>query len=206
MTVEMTLSSRRIKEASSKKGYKRSYVVFNEKNGGQLACCDLCGNVESSPVSIVDSAGQEFILKPSRKIMPSKWILTDQNSMPVYEVERASVVKLLNPIGRNLLTVHNLIDKKRYELNNLSKNKLDLMFGPSMLEWYLMEGNVALAGIERRKNGAGIESEKGFLSKLKCFLKPSNWILVTNSDSHLISAPAFIAMMMLFDVLTKSPE
>ena len=206
MTVEMSLSGIYRKEASSKKGYKRSYVVRDVQSKSQLAYCDLCSYVESSPVPIVDADGREFILTPNRKIMPSKWILTDCDSVPVYEIERASAAKILNPLGRKLLTVRCLSEKKEYELHHLAKNKLDLMSAPSTFDWYLLEGEVAVAGLECRKGESNAESGKGFLSKLKSFLQPSSWILVTHSDSHLISASAFIAMMMLYHAITRPSE
>jgi len=188
---------------ASQKGYRRSYSVEDEESGKQLAHCDLFGYFESSTVQIINEHNLAYSISPNRKVLPSKWTLRDDNRVDIYEIERASVAKLFNPLGRKILSIRNLTANKVYELTNLTDSKLDLMFGPASTTWYLLENGNVVAGFQRKK-APKQQLSNGVLSKLKEFFQPSFWVMQSQSPSHLISGPAFLALMILFESHTRS--
>lgn len=193
-------------EAQERKGYRRTWEVRDVDTDECLAHCHQCGMVEATRMEITRPDGEALELRPNRKLMPSKWLLGPPGAgNPDWELQRASVAKLMNPLGRSILTVRNMATGRELVLTNLTDSKLDLILGPSSLDWYLVDGKKPVAGIDRRKDPEKVKEGKGLLSRIGNFFVSSHHVLVSEEDEHVISGPAFLSMMLLHATLTNAP-
>lgn len=196
MTIEWMYIDRYDREKAVQKKYKRSYSVLDVKSEAILVSCDVIGHMESNQVELTTPEGQLF-LNPNRKIMPSKWLLTDSQGQLVSEISRASVVKLMNPIGRHLLTIQT--GGREFQMMNVAKSKLDIMFGTASVDWALMENKQAVAGFDRRKDPNAKSEKSGFLGKIQSFLTSHYWVILIDDISPPLSPSTFLSMMLVFE-------
>ncbi len=185
------------------KGYRRSYAVQDEGSGQVLARCDLYGQAAGTEVVIQGNEAQTWRMRPNRKVMPTLWTLYDHQGQPCFEIARQPAHKALNPLERNLFTLRVQPSGRTLVLRHQTESRLDLVFGAGSLDWGLLENGKTVAGLGRSKQGG---SPDGWLGKLKGLMRPAYWTLISDASEPVLSAPAFLAVMLLFEAFVKTSE
>ncbi|WP_196159676.1 hypothetical protein [Reinekea sp. G2M2-21] len=185
------------------KGYKRSYQVIDEATQKTLAHSDVFGYVSHDAITVQNDLGDVATLAPNRKIMPSEWTLSDAKKLPLYTYARMSLVKAMNPFGRDVMTVTDALSARTFHLRNTTESKLDLLLGPSSTDWVLFEGDAVVGYLDRRKDPNAPLPGNKVLASLKRFMQSSDWVFVSTESEPALSASGYLILMLLFEELTK---
>ena len=201
--MEYRLSSAYNMELAKQKGYKRSYQVTDEATQKTLAHSDVFGYVSHDAITVQNDFGDVATLAPNRKIMPSEWTLSDVKKVPLYTYARLSLVKAMNPFGRDVMTVTDARSARTFHLRNTTESKLDLLLGPSSTDWVLFEGDAIVGYLDRRKDPNVPLPGNKVLASLKRFMQSSDWVFVSTETEPALSASGYLILMLLFEELTK---
>lgn len=179
--------------------YTGSCELLDEHSGQRMAVCDLAGSPALHPVGIADSRGQFWSMEPNRRVMPSRWILTDPAGDAAAQFEQRILAKLVNLSYRVVLTLLDGDGNERYRLVDPRGSLLDQLFiGPN--EWALLSGETAVAKLLRLPVDA--VPAKGLLGKLKNLLQSPEEGFVSAGREHLLPASVVMGMLLLVKELT----
>jgi hypothetical protein len=132
--------------------------------------------------------------------MPARWTLSVDGEPMIAEFARRSLgAALVNPLGRTVLTV---FDARRAEVGQLvdpRTSTADRVAGPGPSNWRFVRGDMHLATLRRLASDKA--PAKTFLGRVLDALTSSDWGLVSLADTHAISAPVALAMLLLFEDL-----
>ena len=82
------------------RGHRYSLEMLDELTQQVMATCDLTGRATFAVLALVDEQQRVWRMGPNRKIMPSRWIVTDPQQRVVMQFERSILGKLSNPLHK----------------------------------------------------------------------------------------------------------
>ena len=88
------------RKAGIAKGYRHSLEMLDEGTQQVLATCDLVGRASFAELTLLDEHQQPWRMRPNRKLMPSRWIVTDPQQRIVMQFEQNILGKLSNPLHK----------------------------------------------------------------------------------------------------------
>lgn len=182
--------------------YRGTYEILDEQTQQVMAYCDLSGHATFSLVSIMDKDHKTWTMKPNRKILPTRWILTGPSQSLAMQFDQNLSRKLKNPIYRGILTLLDSQDREVYHLVDPRENFIDRVLGIGPDDWVLIEGDELVARITHLVRYEG--QPAGLWQKLRAFLTPTDKGVVSLKGSHVLSAPIALAMLLLLHELTAS--
>ena len=192
---------RRFYEKGDKpKKYRGSYAVADEGTGQVMARGDLVGQAAFATHTFLDQDQQAWQMKPNRKIMPSRWILTDPEGKVALQFDQKILGKMINPLYRIVLAVLDREGREIYRLVDPRTNIPDRLLGVNIGEWTIMEGDrpvAKLACLPREQ-----APPKGMFKAIKKFFTSSDRAVICAGNRHVLPAPAVLGMLWLFDQLT----
>jgi hypothetical protein len=188
------------REGLPPKHYRGTWQLSDERTRQVLATCDLMGVVTIRAHDIVDGEGQVWRLAANRRIMPSRWLLTDPAQRLALQFHQQILRKLLNPWRRTGLVLLDAGGKELFRLVDPRTGVLDRIFGPGIDDWVLMAPDHAAARLVRLEKEQ--EPPKGMLGRLGKLLARSDQGIASTGLTHALPAPAALALLMLVNELT----
>jgi hypothetical protein len=184
------------------KKYECTVEIIDDESKQVMAVCDVIGKAAFSPLAIMDHRQQVWQMRPNRKIMPSRWIVTDPGQNIVVQFDQKILGKMVNPLCRVLLSLEDGDGKEIYRLVDPRTNIPDRILGAGPDDWALMAGDVPVARLARLPRQS--EPAKGIFGRLKNFLASSDSGLVSAGSDHVLPAPVALAMLLLFKELSDT--
>jgi hypothetical protein len=185
------------------KKYRGSYELSDEATGQVAASCDLIGKAMFAGLEISDADANLWRLRPNRRIMPTRWALQDPSEKVVLQFDQKVLGKLTNPLYRVALTLLDAEGKERYRLVDPRTSIPDRVMSFNVGDWPLLEGKRPVAKMTALAREPQ-KPRKGLLGKLKNLIKLSDRGFVSASATHLLPAPAVLALLLLFDEVTDT--
>ncbi len=189
------------KECTSK-GYRHSLTMLDEATQQVMARCDLIGRASLAELLLFDERQQPWRMRPNRKIMPSRWIVTDPQQRIAMQFEQNILGKLSNPLHK---VVFNLLDGEGqllYRLLDPRSAIADRLFGIGPDDWAISDGERLVAKLIRLPRPK--PESRGLLAALRLLLTPADPAIVSSGPQHLFPAPVALAMLLLFQELTDA--
>lgn len=184
------------------KKYKCTVELIDDESKQVLAVCDVVGKAAFSPLTIIDHRQQAWQMRPNRKIMPSRWIVTDPGQKIAMQFDQKILGKMVNPLYRVLLSLEDGEGKEIYRLVDPRTSIPDRILGAGPNDWVLMDGDMPVARLARLPRQS--EPAKTIFGRLKSFLASSDDGLVSAGGDHVLPAPVALAMLLLFKELTDA--
>lgn len=180
--------------------YQHSLELTDEHTREVMATCDLIGKAMSSTLAIMDRDQRIWEMKPSSKVTPSCWAVTDPDQRIAMQLDQMAVARLANPLYRVALA---LLDAEGSELYRLVDPRTDmpdkaLGLGPS--EWALLKDERPVGKLVRLPRQP--DRAAGFLGKMRRHLAGSDQGIVSAGSDHVLAAPVALGMLMIFNELT----
>lgn len=182
------------------KKYTYTFEVADENTRQVVAICDLTGKACFSTLAIMDSQGKSWQMKPNRKIMPSRWVVTDPAQTIAAHFDQKILGKLSNPLYKTVLVILDCEGNEVHRLIDPRTNIPDRILGLGPNDWALMEGDKLVARLTYLRRGT--EPPKGIFGKFKELFAGTDWGVVSVGTEPILPAPVALAMLMLFDELT----
>lgn len=182
------------------KDYRGSLEVIDEGTGERRAVCDLAGRAVFSTLEILDHRGRTWTMRPNRRVMPSRWVVTDPDGRVAVQLDQKLLGKLTNPLYRVALSLRDGKGEELYRLVDPRTGIPDRVMGLGPHEWGILEGERPVARLVRlsRQRPAG----GGLLGKLKRALTPSDRGIISAGSDHLLPAPVALGLLLIFEELT----
>lgn len=182
------------------KGYQHTLELLDEHSGQILATCDVVGRPIFATLEIIDEQGRTWRMQPNRKLMPSRWIVTDPDQVIAMQFDQKILGKLANPIYKCALAFLDANGEELYRLIDPRTNVPDRMFGivgPD--DWVIVEGErlaarLVLLPCEQAKSS-------GLRGVLRKFVAMSDPGIVSIGPEHLFPAPVAVGMLVVFAVI-----
>jgi hypothetical protein len=182
-------------------GYRHSFEVSDEQTGRILASCDLMGRAAFTVLAIADHDGGIWLTSPNRKVMPSRWALTDPGGQTVVQIDAKIAGKLLNPLYRTSLAVLDAHGNERFRLLDPRTGTADRILGTGPGEWAFVSGEDVVARLVLLpKQG---DPPAGILGRIARLFADSDRGLVSLGRDHILPAPAVLAIAAIHDELTN---
>jgi len=178
------------------KKYRGPFRLIDEDTGLVAASCDLVGNAAFATVTIRDGENRHWQMRPNRKVMPSRWIVTDPQQRVAMQFDQKILAKLVNPLYRTVLVLLTEDDSEAFRLVDPVANIADRMFGAKIGDWAVLSGDKLVAKLTRLKRAG--EPAGGLLGKVRHWLQSSDFAIVSASEEHALSAPVALSMYLIF--------
>ena len=184
------------------KDYRGSYALVDEHTAQVLASCDVMGQATFTPVSLIDHEQRIWTMRPNRRIMPSRWIVTDPDQSIAVQFDQNISQKILNPIYRNILTLYDGEGQEICRIADPRTSTPDRILGVGPDGWLVLRGDEAVAQVIRLpgKEGHG----DGLLARIRQFLTSHEIGIISHGCSHFLPAAPTLAMLLLIIELTGS--
>lgn len=182
------------------KGYRYSLDLLDEPSQLVLASCDVTGPPANSTLVITDEQGRSWTMAPNRKLMPTRWSVTDPAERIAMQFDLKLMGKLVNPVQRVALALLDGEGKEVHRVIDPRTSIPDRLLGTGPNDWILTEGDrpvARLARLPRRPRQPGI------IGFLKGLLIPSDPGIVSLGPSHALSPPVALGMMIVFNEVTN---
>ena len=182
--------------------YKGTMQVRDHLTEDVLASCDVIGDPVFAAQTVKDAKGQAWQMKANRRLMPSRWLVSNPDGQVVMQFDQKISRKLVNPLTRVMLALLDADGRERYRFVDPESNLIDKVMGGSPLEWAIVEGPTEVAklvNIPREK-----VKPKGIRGWVQRLLAGSDRCLVSQGPSHLLPAPAALSLIILFDALSTN--
>lgn len=167
-----------------------------------MAAGDLVGQAVFATTTISDHHQHIWHMKPNRRVMPTRWTLTDPQGQVALQFDQKILGKLTNPIYKVVLAILDSDGKERYRLVDPRTDIPDRIMGVHTGEWTIVAGDqpvAKLGWLPREK-----PSPKGLFKFLDRFLTASDRAVISAGPHHLLPAPAVLGLLLLFDELTDT--
>lgn len=184
------------------KDYRGSYALVDEHTAQTMASCDLMGQATFSPVSLIDHEHRIWTMRPNRRIMPSRWIVTDPDQSIAVQFDQNISRKILNPIYRNILTLYDGEGKETCRIADPRTSTPDRILGVGPDGWLVLRGEEAVAEVVRLPGNEG--EATGLLARLRQFFTSRDIGIKSQGSSHFLPAAPALAMLLLISELTGS--
>jgi len=182
------------------KKYRHTLELTDDRTQQVMAACDVIGQATFSNLAIADSDQRAWRMRPNRKVMPSRWIVTDPEERVAMQFDQKILGKLVNPLYRVALA---LLDRDGEEVCRLvdpRTNIPDRILGLGPGEWALLAADEPVAKLVRLSRRTGPPA--GALGKLRRFFAVSDRGIVSAGRDHVLAAPVALGMLMIFEELT----
>ena len=184
------------------KGYQHTLELLDERAGQVMATCDVMGRFAFATHEIIDDLGRTWRMEPNRKLMPSRWIVSDPHQAIAMQFDQKIAGKLVNPLYKCAMSFLDRDDVELYRLIDPRTNIPDRMFGTGPDDWVIVEGDALVAKLVRLpREETRASGLRGVLRKL--VVTPDQGIVSIGTE-HLLSAPVALGMIIIFTVLTDS--
>ena len=183
-------------------GYQFTYEIIDDSTHQLMAVCDLTGKAAFSKLVILDHQQKAWQMRPNRKIMPSRWDITDPRQDIVMQFDQNLPGKMINPLCRIILTLKDDEGKEVYRLIDPRTNIPDRIFGAGPDNWVIMSDDKPVAKLVRLARQP--EPVKGFFGKLKRLLSASDRGIISAGSSHVLPGPVALGMLLLLNELTET--
>ena len=190
-----------IAETMCPKNYAGTFEITDDKTQQVMAVCDLVGKAVFAMLVIMAHQEKAWQMKPNRKIMPSRWVVTDPGQHIAMQFDQKMLGKLINPLYKTALTLEDGQGKELFRLVDPRTNIPDRVLSVGPNDWALMDGDQPVAKLVRLSRQTA--PAKGILGKLKKFLASSDKGIVSAGSRHVLAAPVALGMLMLFEELTN---
>ena len=191
-----------VRRTDAPKDYRESYALVDERTAQILASCDLMGHATFSPVSLIDHDQRIWTMRPNRRIMPSRWIVTDPDQSIAVQFDQNISRKILNPIYRNILTLYDGEGKETCRIADPRTSTPDRILGVGPDGWLVLRGDKAVAEVVRLPGNEG--EATGLLGRVRRFFTSRDIGIISQGSSHFLPAPPALAMLLLISELTGS--
>ena len=195
----------RIQRRSDARGkpakYRATYTLVDEQAQKTVVQTDLIGRAVFSRMTLVEPCGRRWTLQPNRKVMPTRWLLSDEQERLEFQFDQKVFGKLVYPLFKTVLAILDAQDRELMQLVNLHNKKAAYVLGLEAGKYALVRDQSPLAelGMLPREKPAG---RKGVLGSFKRFMASSDRALISLSDQHPLPPPAALAMYLLYEELT----
>jgi hypothetical protein len=187
--------------ADRPRSYRRSIEVSDEQTGQVLASCDLMGRAAFTVLDIADHDHGTWHASPNRKVMPSRWVVTDPGRQTVVQLDAKIAGKLLNPLYRTSLAVLDAEGDERYRLLDPRASTADRILGVGPDDWAFVEGEAVAARLVMLPRQG--EPPSGLLGRIAHVFAGTDRGLVSAGPQHILPAPAVLAIAAIHDELTN---
>jgi hypothetical protein len=184
------------------KKYNGTFEIIDDRAQQVMAVCDLIGKAVFSTLVIIDQDQKTWQMKPNRKIMPSRWIVTDPSQNMAMQFNQKIMGKMINPLYKTALTLEDPEGKEIHRLVDPRTSIPDRILGVGPNEWAIMRGEkpvAKLVWLKKQKKQA-----KGLFGKLRNFMTGSDRGIVSAGSAHALPAPVALGMILLFEELTDT--
>jgi hypothetical protein len=187
--------------ADRPKSYQSSFEVSDEHTGQVLASCDLMGKAAFTVLDITDHDGGTWHASPNRKVMPSRWVVTDPGQETVVQLDAKIAGKLLNPLYRTSLAVLDSQGNERYRLLDPRAGIAERILGVGPDDWAFVQGDELAARLVMLPRQG--EPPSGLLGRIAHIFAGADRGLVSAGPQHILPAPAVLAIAAIHDELTN---
>lgn len=184
------------------KHYRGTWELSDDGSKQVLATCDLMGIPTFGTHELVDGGGRIWHLRANRAILPSRWLLTDPSQRLALQFHQQMLRTLLSPWRRTGLLLLDPDEQELFRLVDPRSGVLGRILGPRVDDWVLMDKDVAVAKLMRLPREK--QEPKGLLGHLGKLLGRSDQGVASMGPTHVLSAPAALALLMLVNELTDS--
>jgi hypothetical protein len=182
------------------KGYRHTLEMVDDRTGQVMATCDVVGRPAFATLELIDELGRSWRMQPNRKVMPSRWIVTDPGQNIAMQFDQKILGKLTNPIYKCALAFLDGDGKEVYRLIDPRTNIPDRMFGVGPDDWVIVDGDRLAAKLVRlRREEAKAGVWRGVLKALTSTSDPG---IVSIGRERVFPAPVALSMMIIFAVVT----
>jgi hypothetical protein len=184
------------------KGYQHTLELLDDRTGDIRATCDVLGRFPFAAHDIIDDRGRTWRMQPNRKVMPSRWIVTDPQQAIAMQFDQKIAGKLVNPLYKCAMAFLDENGEELYRLIDPRTNIPDRIFGTGPGDWVIVEGDSLVGKLVRLpRPQAGVSGLRGVLRKLVPASDPG---IVSIGGKHLFPAPVALSMMIIFTALTDT--
>jgi hypothetical protein len=141
-------------------------------------------------------------MKPNRKIMPSRWIVTDPGERIAIQFDRKLLEKMVKPLHRTSLALLDGEDRELFRVVDTRTSLTDRVLGVDLDDWAVMAGDTRVAGLVQLPRPK--EPATGLFGKLKNWLVGSDQGLMSTGARHVLPAPVALGMLLILDSFAKS--
>lgn len=185
--------------SDGKGGFPTLVEALDEEDGRVLATCAFTGRAALSELSIVASDRTPWTVRPSRKVMPTRWRVIAAGEH-VVDLRISFWRGFLNPLRRTLLRVSDPSGRELFRVTDTRRGVLDRLIGSGPREWMFMRdgqpvGKLMPLGVEAPR-------ESGWFRRLLSKLNFDHGV-VSLGDTHVLPAPAAIALVAIHLDLTE---
>lgn len=184
------------------RGYLHTLEISDERSGQVLASCDVTGRPAQSSLTITDAEDRAWAMRPNRKIMPSRWIITDPEEAVAMQLDQKTLKKLANPLYQTALSLLDGAGEELYRLVDARTSIPDRIMAPGLGDWVILQGDrpvATLVGLPPRE-----WPSPGLLGKLRSWLSTADPGIASIGPEHVFPAPVALGMHMIFKELTDT--
>jgi len=131
------------------KNYAGTFEITDDKTQQVMAVCDLVGKAVFAMLVIMAHQEKAWQMRPNRKIMPSRWVVTDPGQHIAMQFDQKMLGKLINPLYKTALTLEDGQGKELFRLVDPRTNIPDRVLGVGPNDWALMDGDQPVAKLVR---------------------------------------------------------
>jgi hypothetical protein len=193
---------RRARRSAPTESYRGRWEICDDATKQVLAVCDPLRVVTFGTHDIIDRDQQVWRLEANRGLLPSRWLLTDPKQRLVLQFDQQVARKLLNPWRATGLLLLDGDGKELFRLADARTGLLSRIFGPGIDEWVVMQGDAPVAKLVRLPREQ--QEPKGLVGHLGKLLSRADQGIASAGSTHVLGAPAALALLMLVNELTDS--
>ncbi len=160
-----------------------------------MAACDVKGHATFAPVILIDHDQRIWAMQPSRRITPSRWIVTALDQAIAVQFDQNFSQKMLNPIYRCILTLYDGNWKEICRVADPKASTAKRILGVGPDDWHVACGNQAVAEVVRLP-GRDREAT-GLLDRIRQFFASRDIGIISRGSSEFLPAPQALAMLLL---------
>ncbi|HEX7122308.1 MAG TPA: hypothetical protein VF178_08075 [Gemmatimonadaceae bacterium] len=183
------------------RGYRGTLEVTDNDSGELLARCDLTGRAALTVLTIIAADGVEWRCTPNRKVLPTQWTVTAVDQVEL-QFDARYLSAALNPLSQSVLSVLDDTGELLFHVVDPRSSPADRLIGSGPRDWMFMRDDVALGKITPLRRPQ-VEA-KGFLSKVRAFLVGSDTGVVSFGPTHVLPAPAALALVAIHEELADA--
>ena len=182
--------------------YRHTLALTDDRTQQVLAASDLVGRAVFSTLTITDEDQREWQMRPNRKDVPSRWIVTEPEQNIAMQFDQKILGKLVNPPYRVALALLDGEGEEVYRMVNPRTDIPDRILGVGPGESALLAGDERVAKLVRLPKRT--ELPRGVLGIPRRYLAGSDRGIVSAAADHVLAAPVALGMLMIFDELTDT--
>ncbi len=190
------------RKACTSKSYRHSLELLDEATQQVMATCDLVGRASFAELLLLDEHQQPWHMRPNRKFMPSRWIVTDPQQHIAMQFEQNILGKLSNPLHKVVFSLLDDEDQLVYRLLDPRSAIADRLLGVGPDDWAISDGERLVAKLIRLPQPK--RKARGLLGALRSLLTAADPAIASLGPQHLLPAPVALAMLLLFQELTDA--